>query len=448
MRYIPHTEDDVREMLAVIGVDRVERLVEHVPEALRRTATLDVPPGLAEAEVERRLAELAGRNTAAAAGVLCFAGGGAYPHLTPAVVDAIVQRSEFATAYTPYQPEVSQGTLQAIFEFQTLVSSLLGLEVANASLYDGASATAEAVLMTKRLAPKATRVLLARSLLPAYRRVVATYLAGLPGLEAVEVPSGADGRIDRAALEERLDPAPTALVVGSPNAFGVIEDVAALAERLHAAGSLLVTATAEATSFGLLRSPGSCGADIAVAEGQSFGLPLAFGGPYLGLFATRERFVRSMPGRLVSETVDGEGRRGFVLTLATREQHIRRERATSNICTNQGLCALAATTYLALAGRRGLREIAEQCAQKARRARALLVERAGATPVFAAPFFDEFAIRLPDARRRHERALAAGVLAGIPLGDWYPELEDALLVCATEAHREADLERLAEELRG
>jgi glycine dehydrogenase subunit 1 len=446
MRYIPHTEDDVREMLAAIGAASVADLVAHVPAALRNRAGLDIAPGKSEPEVGAILAELGARNGVAPE-LLCFAGGGAYPHFSPSVVDAIIQRSEFATAYTPYQPEVSQGTLQAIFEFQTLVASLFGLEVANASMYDGASATAEAVLMSKRLAPKAGRVLLAASLSPAYRRVVGTYLAGLPGLEAAELPWGADGRLDVAALERNLDPAPTALVVASPNAFGVIEDLTALAERLHAAGSFLVTVTPEALSLALLRSPGSCGADIAVAEGQSFGLPLSFGGPYLGLFATRERFVRSMPGRLVSETIDGGGRRGFVLTLATREQHIRRERATSNICTNQGLMALAATTYLALAGRRGLREVAEQNATKARYAQRLLVERAGAQPVFSAPFFNEFAVRLPNARKRRERALDAGVLAGLPLGDWYPELEDALLVCATEMHTQADLERLAEELR-
>jgi glycine dehydrogenase subunit 1 len=446
MRYIPHTEDDVREMLAAIGAETLEDLVRHVPSALREKAGLDIGAGLSEAEVTNRLVELGAKNGVAPE-LLCFAGGGAYPHLSPVVVDHVIQRSEFATAYTPYQPEVSQGTLQAIFEFQTLVSSLFGLEVANASMYDGASATAEAVVMSKRLAPKASRVLLAGSLPPAYRRVVATYLAGLPGLESVEVPYGANGRLDRAALDRLLDPIPTALVVASPNAFGVIEDLAALGERLHAVDSFLVSVTPEAISLGLLRAPGACGADIAVAEGQSFGLPLSFGGPYLGLFATRERFVRSMPGRLVSETIDGGGRRGFVLTLATREQHIRRERATSNICTNQGLMALAATTYLALAGRRGLREIAEQNATKARYAARLLVERCGAELVFSAPFFNEFAVRLPNARKRRERALEAGVLAGLPLGDWYPELEDSLLVCATEIHSEADLERLARELR-
>jgi glycine dehydrogenase subunit 1 len=442
MRYIPHTEADVAAMLGAIGLRSVDELVSHVPEDLRRRATLDLPPGLGEADVTARLASLASRNAHGA----CFAGAGAYPHFIPSVVDHVIQRSEFATAYTPYQPEVSQGTLQATFEFQTLIASLCGLEVANASMYDGSTATAEAVLMAKRLAPKAARVVIASSVSPLYRRVVRTYLEGLPGLACEELPFGADGRLDGAALERALSPAPACVVVGYPNFFGVIEDVAAVASAAHAAGSLLVTVTAEALALGLLKSPGTLGADIAVGEGQSFGIPLSFGGPYLGLFATRDRFVRSMPGRLVGETVDENGRRGYVLTLATREQHIRRERATSNICTNQGLCALAATVYLALAGRRGLRDVADRNARSARAALQRLRSLPGVEPLFAAPFFNEFAVRMPQARRRRERALERGVLAGVPLGDWYPELEDALLLCATEVHSTSDVERLVEAL--
>ncbi len=441
MRYVPHTEADVAAMLRALGLGSIDELVAHVPEELRRRATLDVPNGLGEADVTARLTALAARNRAGS-NLVCFAGAGAYPHFIPSVVDHVILRSEFATAYTPYQPEVSQGTLQATFEFQTLVASLFGLEVANASMYDGSTATAEAVLMSKRLAPKAGRVLVARSVPPPYRAVVRTYLEGLAGLECEEVPFGSDGRIDRAALERLSSPAPAAVVVGYPNVFGVVEDLGALAAAARAAGALLVTVTAEAMALGLLQAPGALGADIAVGEGQSFGIPLSFGGPYLGLFATRERFVRSMPGRLVGETVDERGRRGYVLTLATREQHIRRERATSNICTNQGLCALAATVFLALAGRRGLREIADRNARKARYALRRLCERLGAEPVFSAPFFNEFAVRLPDARRRHERAVERGVLAGVPLGDGYPELEDALLVCATEVHSADDVDRL------
>jgi len=445
MRYIPHTEADVAAMLSAIGLRSLDDLVAHVPQELRRQASLDVPSGLGEADATRRLEELATANRVNPA-LLCFAGAGAYPHFVPSVVDHVIQRSEFATAYTPYQPEVSQGTLHATFEFQTLVASLLGLEVANASLYDGSSATAEAVLMAKRLMPKAERVLIAASLPPQYRQVVRTYLEGLAGLECEEIPFGADGRVDRAALERMLAMAPAGVVIGYPNFFGVVEDLAAIAQTSRAAGAIPISVTAEALALGILRPPGALGIDVAVAEGQSFGLSLSFGGPYLGLFATRERFVRSMPGRLVGETLDEEGRRGYVLTLATREQHIRRERATSNICTNQGLCALAATVYLALAGRQGLREVADHNARKARYALARLRERAGAELLFSAPFFNEFAVRLPQARRRHERALKRGVLAGVPLGDSFAEFEDALLLCATEVHSAADVDRLAEAL--
>ena len=445
MRYIPHTEADVSAMLAAIGLRSVEDLVAHVPEALRATARVAVGAGLGESDVSARLAALAAQNRVGP-NLLCFAGAGAYPHFIPAVVDHVILRSEFATAYTPYQPEVSQGTLQATFEFQTLIAMLLGLDVANASLYDGSTATAEAVLMAKRLMPKAERVLLAASLPPEYRQVVRTYLEGLSGIECEEVPFGADGRIDLAALERSMTPAPAGVCVGYPNFFGVIEDVAAISGIVHAAGSLLVTVTPEAMSLGLLKPPGELGADIAVGEGQSFGIPLSYGGPYLGLFATRDRFVRSMPGRLVGETVDDEGRRGYVLTLATREQHIRRERATSNICTNQGLCALAATVFLSLAGRRGLRELADRNARKARYMLERLRQELSAAAVFSAPFFNEVAVGLPNARRRHERAIDRGVLAGVPLGNWYPELDDALLVCATEIHSTTDVDRLVDAL--
>jgi glycine dehydrogenase subunit 1 len=445
MRYIPHTEADVASMLAAIGIGSVDELVAHVPAELRETAALAVPNGLGEADTAAALERLAAQNRVGPS-MLCFAGAGAYPHFVPSVVDQIILRSEFMTAYTPYQPEVSQGTLQATFEFQTMIASLTGLEVANASLYDGSTATAEAVLMSKRLAPKAGRVLIAASIHPQYREVVRTYLEGLAGLECEEIPFGVDGRLDREALARKLAPAPTAIVVGYPNVFGVVGDVGAIAEAAHAAGAFAITVTSEAIALGLLKAPGALGADIAVGEGQSFGIPLSYGGPYLGLFASREKFVRSMPGRLVGETIDEQGRRGYVLTLSTREQHIRREKATSNICTNQGLCALAATVYLALTGRLGLRAVADRNARKARYALRRLCVAVGAKPVFSAPFFNEFAIRLPNARRRHERAAEQGVLAGVPLGDWYPDLDDALLVCATEIHSAEDVDRLVEAL--
>jgi glycine dehydrogenase subunit 1 len=319
---------------------------------------------------------------------------------------------------------------------------LLGLDVANASMYDGASATAEAVLMARRLAPERRRVLLARALHPHYREVVRTYVRGLRDVEVGEIPFGEDGRTDLAALRGMLDADTLCVVLGQPNVFGVVEDLAAFAPPVQAAGALLIGATAEALALALLRSPGSCGVDVAVAEGQSFGLPMSYGGPGVGLFATRERHVRAMPGRVVGATVDAEGRRGFVLTLAAREQHIRRERATSNICTNQGLCALAVTVHLAMLGRHGLGRLARVNYAAAHHVAARL-EAAGVAKRFASPFFNEFVVRVPDAAARCQ-ALAErdGLIAGYPLERWYPELRDALLVCVTETHREQQIERL------
>jgi glycine dehydrogenase subunit 1 len=362
------------------------------------------------------------------------------------VVDNILQRAEFYSAYTPYQPEVSQGTLQAIFEFQTLVAMLFGLEVANASMYDGASATAEAVLMALRLTPKRPRVILARSLHPHYRETVRTYLAGAGDSELLEAPFGADGRIDRAWLAQHVDQRTSAVIAGYPNFFGVVEDLRGLHAVAAAQGALLVTATAEPLALAVLQSPGDCGAEIAVGEGQSFGIPLSYGGPGVGLFATRSKHVRSMPGRLVGEAHDDGGRRGYVLTLATREQHIRRERATSNICTNHGLIALAATVYLCLYGKHGLRRLAEVNLSRAHRAAASLTAAGRWRLAFDGPYFNEFALRGPGAQAALASAQAAGVLAGVPLGQWYPELDDAFLVAVTEVHDDAALARLQAEL--
>ncbi len=444
MRYLPQTEQSVRHMLGVVGVERIEDLFRDIPEALRATAALDLPTGLSELDAVRRLTELADRNSGATA--LSFLGAGAYSHFVPAAVDNILQRAEFYSAYTPYQPEVSQGTLQAIFEFQSMVAMLLGLDVANASMYDGASAVAEAALMALRMQRKRERLLVARSLHPQYREVLATYLQGIADAEVVEIGFGADGRLDRAALAAELDDNAAAVIVGTPNFFGVIEDVAAISEVAAQQGVLTITATSEAMSLAAVRSPGDCGADIAVAEGQSLGVPVSYGGPGVGLFAARDRYVRSLPGRLVGQAVDSDGRRGFVLTLATREQHIRRERATSNICTNQGLIALAVTVYLSLFGKQGLRRLARQNLALAHRARDLVC--AGSwQPRFDAPFFNEFAIRGPDARAALRRAADSGVVAGVELGRWYPELDDSLLVAVTEVHADADIETLAEVLR-
>jgi glycine dehydrogenase subunit 1 len=446
MRYIPHTPDDVQQMLARIGVSSLEELFVEVPANVRLPRPLDLPPALAEAELVRELKALAAKN-ATPASHLSFLGGGAYQHFIPAAVDLLISRSEFYTAYTPYQPEISQGTLQAIFEFQTLVCQLTGMEVANASMYDGASACAEGVLMAVRLT-KRRRVLLARTLNPRWRAVIATYCRYLE-LELVEVGYGADGRTDLDDLAAKLDSDTAAVVAGYPNYFGVIEDLAALARLAREAGARLVTGVAEGVALGLLRSPGELGADIVAGEGQSFGIPVSCGGPYLGFFAARLQDVRAMPGRLVGETVDRDGKRDFVLTLATREQHIRREKATSNICSNQGLCALTATVFLSLLGKQGLRELAQQNLAKAAYARAQLDGIKGISLPFAAPCFNEFVVRCgrPPGAVLAELA-ARNILGGIPLGQDYPELADAFLVCITEQHRRADIDALAAALAG
>lgn len=441
--YTPHTPEEVRAMLAEIGAGSLDDLVAHVPEGLRSRARIALPAGCSEPALRARFAALAAANRGADA--LSFLGAGAYAHHIPAVVDQILLRAEFATAYTPYQPEVSQGTLQAIFEFQTFAAMLLGLDVANASMYDGASATAEAVLMAHRLQPARRVVAVARTLLPQYRDVVGTYLRGAADLAIREIPFGADGRLDLARLESELTSDLLCVVVGQPNAFGILEDLGAVSDRAHGVGALVISATPEAVALAAIRSPGGSGVDIAVAEGQSFGLPLSYGGPGVGLFATHERFVRAMPGRLVGETVDARGRRGYVLTLATREQHIRRERATSNICTNHGLAALGATVYLSMLGRQGLRALAAVNYRAAHAAARRLAER-GVPQAFTGPFFNEFVVRAPHVAARWEALAGEGLIAGYPLGEWYPEFADCLLVCVTEVHAPSDVERLVEAL--
>jgi glycine dehydrogenase subunit 1 len=454
MRFVPHSAEDIRAMLAAVGVADVEGLFVDIPAPLRASAGLNLAPGLSELEVRTRLEVLAAQNTAARQ--CCFIGAGAYPHFVPAVVDQIIQRAEFYSAYTPYQPEVSQGTLQAIFEFQSLVAMLLGMEVANASMYDGASATAEAVLMALRLHPQRRRVILSRALHPQYREVVHTYAAGAgtaaPSttgagpIELLEAPLTADGRTDRAWVANALNDQTAAVVIGYPNFFGVVEDLGGFAALAHEAGAALISATTEAVALGLLKPPGAYGADIVVAEGQSLGIPMSYGGPGVGLFATRNEHVRTMPGRLVGEAVDGAGRRGYVLTLATREQHIRREKATSNICTNHGLMALAFTVHVATLGKAGIRRLAIANTAAAHHVADRLTA-AGWQLQFAAPFFNEFVVTRTDAEASWHAARKAGILAGVPLGRWYPELAESLLLCVTEMHDEAGAERLIEALR-
>jgi glycine dehydrogenase subunit 1 len=440
MRYIPHTDEDVRQMLAAIGVDSVDRLFAEIPAALRLQRPLDLPRPLSEPELLRDFSRLAAGN-ATTETFSSFLGGGAYNHFIPAAIDQLILRSEFYTAYTPYQPEISQGTLQAIFEYQTLICQLTGMEVANASMYDGASACAEAVLMAVR-ATRRKRVLLSLGVHPEYRQTVATYCRYLE-VELVEIPCDTSGRTDRELLARELNDGTAAVVAGYPNCFGVIEDLAALAGAAHAAGARMVAAVQEPIALGLLKSPGELGADIVVGEGQSFGIPLSYGGPYLGFFAARQKDVRSMPGRLVGETVDLEGRRGFVLTLATREQHIRREKATSNICSNQGLCVLMATIYLSLLGKMGLREVATLNLSKAAYAR----EKIAALPGFSLPFsglvFNEFVVEAPeDAGTLLGRLEKERILGGIPLGRWFKEMPNRFLVCVTEQNSREEIDAL------
>jgi len=444
MRFMPHTDADVRAMLDTIGVGQIEDLIAHVPANLRATAAIALAPGLSEQEVAAEVTALANQNRAA--DLVSFLGGGYYNHYVPAVVRAVISRAEFATSYTPYQAEASQGTTQAIFEFQTLITQLTGLEVANASMYDGASATAEAVLMARRIAPKRSIVALSRALWPDYRATIRTYLSAVTQVETIEVPfDESSGQIDLGELKTLGKENLLCVVTGYPNGFGIVEPLAEIAQIAHAAGALAISATAEGLALGLLKAPGDLGIDIAVGEGQSFGLPLQFGGPGLGFLAARNAHLRQMPGRLVGQTRDADGNRAFTLTLATREQHIRRERATSNICTNHSLCALAATVYLSLLGRRGLRELAERNVELADQAHEALAA-ANIRTRFSGPFFNEFALKIPRAANALRFAEERGILAGLPLAADYPELADNVLMSVTEMNRASDFARAAKVL--
>jgi len=447
MRYTPHTPTDKEQMLRAIGLNRVEELFNHIPSSLTERSKISLPSGLSEVEVKKTMGSLAAKN-ATPQDWHFFLGGGIYHHFIPSVVDAIISRSEFSTSYTPYQPEVSQGTLQAIYEFQTLICQLTGMEVGNAGLYDGASAAAEAVLMARRIQEGRRRVFLSRSLHPQYRSVIATYLKNLAGVELMEVPFTKQGGTDVEFLSRAMDEKAICVVVGYPNFFGIIEDLTPIQEACARIGSFLVTVTTEPLSLALLKPPGDWGADIAVGEGQSLGIPMNLGGPGFGFFTCRKKFVRSMPGRLVGETVDSEGRRGFVLTLSTREQHIRREKATSNICTNQSLCALAAAAFMATLGKSGMRRLAEVNISRAHEAKNRLVDEAGLNPVFSGSFFNEFVLRVEGLPQRLGRFTAERIIPGVPLARWYSELQDSLLVCVTEMNPKEEIERLVRTCSG
>lgn len=437
---IPNTPDDQREMLAAIGKESLESLFDSVPENVRLKGSLDLPGGASEAEVARRLKALAKANTNTE-DTVCFLGAGAYDHFIPAVVDHLLLRQEFYTAYTPYQPEISQGTLQAIFEFQSMICMLTGMDVSNASMYDGASAAAEAVLLSCRETKRST-ALVARNFFPQGRAVIRTYAC----FQDVRVDEfGISGGVcDLADLEGKLSADTACVVVQNPNFFGSVEDLDEMGRLAHENGSLFIV-SCDPVSLAILKTPGEAGADIAVGEGQPLGLPLSFGGPYLGFFAAKEKYLRKMPGRIAGQTEDREGNRGFVLTVQTREQHIRREKATSNICSNQALCALAATIYLSAMGKKGLAEAAALCAQNSRYAQKKLMATGRFRPLWNAPYFKEFALGYAgDVGALNKSLLACGILGGYELGRDYPELENAWLVAVTEKRTREEIDLLAE----
>ena len=443
MSYIPHTEKDIQEMLKVIGAESVEDLFKAIPDNLRVKKPLNLPAPLSEQELIQEMTTLSRKN-ATVEEYVSFLGAGAYNHYMPSIVNHLISRSEFYTAYTPYQPEISQGTLQAIFEYQTLICQLTGMDVSNASMYDGASATAEAVLMARRINNR-SKVILSAAIHPEYRGVINTYLSGNRDSIKEVFYCTETGRTMPEAIEKLLDKDTSSVVIQQPNFFGSIEDIKAIAEVVHKNNSILIISIAEPISLGLLKPPGELGADIVIGEGQAFGNGLNFGGPYLGFFATLEKYLRQMPGRLVGETVDKRGKSGYVLTMAAREQHIRREKATSNICTNEGLCALAAAIYLTALGKNGLMELARLNLSKAEYLKNGLANIKGIKPAFTAPTFNEFVIELdkePDGVLK--ALLKKGVIAGLQLKGHYRELSRHVLICATEMNTKKQMDELLE----
>ncbi len=437
MRYLPKSDPVRQRMLREIGIENVDELFAHIPEYCRLTRALDIPTGRSEPEIIDFFRHCAALN---AAGYTSFLGAGSYYHYRPSLIDNLISRGEWFTAYTPYQPEISQGTLQAVFEFQTLVCQLTAMDVANASMYDGSTAMTEAVLMAIRVTGKSD-ILVARSVHPHYREtlVTNTHHRGFP---VTEIPFQPDGQIDGSRLEQAITSNTAAVVVQSPNFFGSIEDWKTLAHLAHSKNALLIAVITDPVSLGLLAPPAE--ADIVAMEIQGFGIPTSFGGPYAGVIASKERYLRSLPGRLAGEARDSEGRRGFVLTLSTREQHIRREKATSNICTNQALCALMATIFMSVYGRRGLRELAQQNLAKASYA-AGEFQRQGMEVLFPAPRFHEFVVRLPRTAAGYQPRLTQHhMIGGLPLHRYYPELGETALFCVTEAVSRARIDEMVQ----
>ena len=445
MPYTFNTPEDEKQMLQAIGADRIEELFESIPEDLQLGRPLELGPALGEIELTQHMSALAARNQHTGQRV-CFLGGGCYDHFIPAAVDTLAGRGEFYTSYTPYQAEVSQGNLQAIFEYQTLICQLTGMDVSNASLYDGGSATVEAVLMSQA-ATRRKKVVMLGTVHPEYRAVVETYLVNLDAeLITVDAPRGV---IDIESVAAHVDTRTASIVVQHPNFFGCLEDVESLAKLAHENGALLIQAF-DPISLGILKSPGQLGADIAIAEGQSLGNPMAYGGPYLGILACRESFMRRIPGRIVGQTLSSNEKRCWVLTLQTREQHIRRDKATSNICTNQGLFALRASIYLALMGPQGMEQVGELCARKSAYAAEQLTAGSRFERAFEQPVFKEFVLRDRggDVRRLLASAENEGIMAGVWLGQWYDDLQDCFLVSVTEKRTKEEIDRLTGVLNG
>ncbi len=447
MRFFPQGDEDLRAMLAAVGVASPDDLFRSIPEKLRLRRDLDLPPPHSELELRRKMGRMAAANASAATHSI-FLGAGAYNHYVPAAVWQLLLRSEFYTSYTPYQPEISQGTLQATFEYQSLIASLTEMDISNASLYDGASALAEGVLMAHRIATRGT-VLVSAGVHPHYLKVVRSYVRNL-GVEVVTIPIGSDGTTDLAKMRSAISSAGGgvfAAAVQNPNFFGCIEDLSSASALAREGGALLEVVVNEPISLGLLRGPGHHGADVTLGEAHALGTPLQFGGPFLGFMAAKESLARRMPGRLVGEAVDGQGRRGYVLTLATREQHIRREKATSNICTNQGLIALAATIYMCLMGKHGLREAAVQSHSKAVWARQRLAQVKGCRPRFVGRIFNEFVLDLPASPDDvNQELLSRGIIGGLSLGGHHPGMSRSMLLCFTEMNTREEIERLATSL--
>lgn len=438
--YLPHTQEQVVAMLKTIGISSTEELFQKVPPAVRFQNKLNLPDGLSEQETWDLLQGLAEKNTHAGK-YLCFLGAGSYQHYQPSAVKHILARSEFYTAYTPYQPEISQGTLQAIFEYQTMICELTGMDVSNASVYDGATAVCDAALIAAEQTRRKT-ILVSQLLHPEYRQTLGTYL-NRRGLAIKTIPWN-NGQTSLRDLEGLLGPDVAGVIIQNPNFFGSLENLGDIAEIVHQAGALLI-ACVDPISLGILESPGNLGADIAVGEGQSLGLPMSYGGPYLGFMAVKEKLVRRLPGRIVGKTVDQKGREGFVLTLQAREQHIRREKAGSNICSNQALCALAAGIYLSLLGSAGLEEVGRQCVLKSTYAKEELNKLPGISLPFTVPTMKEFVVKTTeDPQMINKRLWEAGILGGLDLGRFYPELKNHLLLCVTEMRKKADIDQLVQ----